>query len=52
MLRNHSGVDTLEWIVVGAIVLAVVGTALWALSQALANRLQAMSADLGAGGAP
>lgn len=51
MLTKHRGTDTLEWIVVTAIILGVIGTALWLLSSNIGARLQGMSTDLGAGGA-
>jgi hypothetical protein len=49
MLRHyhHTGEAALEYIVVGAIVVAVLGTALYAVAQSIAVKLDAINADIG-----
>jgi hypothetical protein len=45
--QHHTGEAALEYIVVGAIVVAVLGAALYAVSQSIAVKLEAINADIG-----
>ena len=49
MLRfgHHRGEAALEYIIVGAIVVAVLGAALYAVAQSIAVKLEAINADIG-----
>jgi len=47
MFRNHTGEAALEYIIVGAIVVAILGAALVAVAQTLASKLAAINADIG-----
>jgi len=49
MLRSehHRGEAALEYIIVGAIVVAVLGTALYTVAQSIALKLEAINVDLG-----
>jgi Flp pilus assembly pilin Flp len=38
-LRSKQGTTTVEWLIVAAIIVAVVGGAIWSISDALANKL-------------
>jgi len=41
MLKDHRGLTQMEYIILAAIVLAVVGLSAWQLAQAIAARLDA-----------
>ena len=45
--QNHIGVAALEYIIIGAIAVAVMGVALYAMAQAVATKLAAINADIG-----
>ena len=49
MLRSqhHRGEAALEYIIVGAIVITVLGAALYAVAQSVALKLEAINVDLG-----
>ena len=45
--HHHTGEAALEYIIVGAIVVAVLGAALYAVAQSIAVKLDAINADIG-----
>ena len=47
MFTNHNGDAILEWIILGAIVIAVIGGVLYAVSQSIANKLQNINVQIG-----
>ena len=47
MLTKHYGDAILEWIILGAIVIAVIGGVLYAVSQSIANKLQEINVQIG-----
>jgi len=47
MFSRHNGTSTLEWIVLGAIVLSVIGTALWYVAGSIAAKLQDVNGAIG-----
>jgi hypothetical protein len=47
MLQDHRGTVTLEYIVVGALVIAITAAALLGLFQTLAGKLQEINVNLG-----
>jgi hypothetical protein len=47
MFTNHNGDAILEWIILGAIVIAVIGSVLYAVSQSIANKLQNINVQIG-----
>ena len=47
MFKNHQGDAILEWIVLGAVVIAVIGGALYAVSQSISSKLQGINVQIG-----
>ena len=47
MFTYHHGDAILEWIVLGAVVIAVIGGALYAVSQSIAHKLQEINVQIG-----
>ena len=47
MFTKHYGDAILEWIILGAIVIAVIGGVLYAVSQSIANKLQDINVQIG-----
>ena len=47
MFRKHSGTSTVEWIVVGVIVLGVVGASIIALGDTIAEKLRDINVQVG-----
>ncbi len=47
MLTKHNGDAILEWIILGAIVIAVIGGVLYAVSQSIANKLRDVNVQIG-----
>jgi|GEM_PF-1316918 hypothetical protein len=47
MLREHTGDATLEWIVVAALAIAIVGAALYGVFQSIANKLNEVNTQIG-----
>ena len=47
MFTHHHGDAILEWIVLGAVVIAVIGGALYAVSQSISNKLQVINVQIG-----
>ena len=47
MFKNHHGDAILEWIVLGAVVIAVIGVALYAIATSISNKLQEINVQIG-----
>ena len=47
MFRNHRGDAILEWVVLGAIVVAVIGAVVYSVMQSLATKLTEVNVELG-----
>ena len=47
MLRELTGDATLEWIVVAALAIAIVGAALYGVFQSIANKLNEVNTQIG-----
>ncbi len=47
MFRHHHGEAILEWIILGAIVVAVAGAALYAVSRSISNKLLEINVQIG-----
>ena len=47
MFTQHHGNAILEWIVLGAIVIAVIGVALYAIATSISNKLQEINVEIG-----
>jgi len=47
MFRDHRGDAILEWVVLGAIVVAVVGGVIYSVMQSLATKLNEVNVELG-----
>ena len=47
MFTNHDGDAILEWIILGAVVIAAIGGALYAVSQSIAGKLQEINVQIG-----
>lgn len=47
MFRNHTGTSTLEWVVVAAIIIAVVGGALYLLGQTINDKIREINVQVG-----
>lgn len=47
MFKHHDGDAILEWIVLGAVVIAVIGGVLYAVSQSIAGKLQTINVQIG-----
>jgi len=47
MFTDHNGDAILEWIVLGVVVIAVIGGALYAVSQSIAVKLQTINVQIG-----
>ncbi len=47
MFSNHRGDAILEWVVLGAIVIAVIGGVLYAVSGSIAGKLQDINVQIG-----
>ncbi len=47
MFSDHRGDAILEWVVLGAIVIAVIGGVLFAVSQSIAAKLQGINVQIG-----
>ena len=47
MFTHHDGDAILEWIVLGAVVIAVLGAALYAVSQSISSKLLEINVQIG-----
>ena len=47
MFTHHHGDAILEWIVLGAVVIAVIGGVLYAVSQSIAGKLRDVNVQIG-----
>ena len=47
MFTNHRGDAILEWIILGAVVIAVIGASLYAIATGIANKLQEINVGIG-----
>jgi len=47
MFKHHDGDAILEWIILGAVVIAVIGGVLYAVSQNIAGKLQTINVQIG-----
>jgi hypothetical protein len=47
MFTHHYGDAILEWVVLGAIVIAVIGGVLYTVSQSIASKLQGINVQIG-----
>ena len=47
VLTNHQGDAMLEWVILAAVILAVIGTALYAVTASISTKLQNVNAQIG-----
>lgn len=47
MFSDHTGDAVLEWIVLGALVIAIIGAALYGVFQSIADKLQDVNTQIG-----
>ena len=47
MFTRHHGDAILEWIILGAVVIAVIGVALYAIATSISNKLQEINVQIG-----
>jgi len=47
MLRDHTGDAVLEWIIVAALAIAIVGAALYGVFQSIATKLNEVNTQIG-----
>jgi len=47
MFTTHRGDAILEWIILGAVVIAVAGAALYAVTQSISTKLQEINVQIG-----
>ena len=47
MLRDHTGDAALEWIVIAALVIAVIGAALYGVFQSISTKLNEVNTQIG-----
>ena len=47
MLTKHKGDAMLEWVILAAVILAVIGTALYAVTVSISTKLQNVNAQIG-----
>ena len=47
MFTNHRGDAILEWIILGAVVITVIGAALYAIATSISSKLQEINVGIG-----
>jgi hypothetical protein len=47
MFTGHRGTTTLEWVVLSAIIIVIIGGTLWAVAQSISAKLQDVNVAIG-----
>lgn len=47
MLHEHHGIEMMEYVIIGALIVAVIGGTLYALMQTIGTKLQTINVQIG-----